>query len=209
MVCDLDGVLVDSSACHAQAFDDLWRALGIAGPTYETIAGRATREVIAEVTAARGPSAVQLDEWVQFKQRQARGYLATQPILYDDTIESLEAIARRLHRLALGTSASRATTEMLLRRFGLERFFPDVVTADDVTQGKPAPEIYRTVMTRAGARPEEALIVEDSAWGITAALASGATVAAVRSGRRTDHARFLGSFPDLRTLVRRLEEGAR
>ena len=52
--------------------------------------------------------------------------------------------------------------------------------------------------------PEHTLVVEDSAAGLEAATASGAYVASVRSGCGSEGSRFLGAYPDLTSLLRRL-----
>jgi beta-phosphoglucomutase-like phosphatase (HAD superfamily) len=201
IIFDMDGVLVDSTPCHRLAFERLWQLCGIRGPAYEAIAGRRTREVVEEVTAALKPSRRQVDEWVSFKQACAREVLATRTLTYDDAIPALRAIARCGIPLALGTAASRASVHLVLGKPGWDSLFSDVVTGEDVTAGKPNPEIYETIMSRAAASPDRCVIVEDSAAGIEAAIAAGARVACVRSGLEVDDPAFLGSFEDLRELM--------
>ena len=74
----------------------------------------------------------------------------------------------------------------------------------DVVAGKPAPEVYLSAMERAGVAPHRTLIIEDSQSGLTAAVASRAYTASVRSGVKNDHERFIGSFPDVRSLLAKL-----
>jgi HAD superfamily hydrolase (TIGR01509 family) len=198
---DMDGVLVDTAACHARAYEELWQLVGMEGPAYAILAGRATRDVVSDVTAPLRPSAAQILRWTEFKQSAARRYLAATGTLFDDVIECVEAIARGGSRLALGTAASQATTTMLLDRTGLRRFFSLIVTADEVSAGKPSPEIYSRIMTAARVKPADCLVVEDSPSGIAAGISSGAFVISVRTGRRSDAAHFLGSFSDLRALL--------
>ena len=52
--------------------------------------------------------------------------------------------------------------------------FDLILAGEDVVEGKPSPEIYHTVMSRMGVKPDETLIFEDSAVGLKAAQASGA-----------------------------------
>jgi HAD superfamily hydrolase (TIGR01509 family) len=201
VIFDMDGVLVDTSACHRLAYERLWQRCGVTGPAYETIAGRPTREVVAEFTAPLRPSAGQVSEWVSFKQAAARALLAGNSIVYTDTIPALSALQSARIPMALATGASRETAFQVLAQTCLRAFFGIVVTAEDVARGKPDPEVYQVVMTRAEASPARCVIVEDSAAGIRAGLASGARVASVRTGLRLDHPDFLGSFADLSALV--------
>src|SRR5262245_27610712 len=204
LIFDMDGVLLDTARSHGRAYEDLWSMMGIQGQRYEAIAGRKTSDVIASFAKELKPSAAQIDEWTHFKQEQARTYLTTEVITYDDTIPSLAALAQNRVLLALGTGASRKTAELLLKELGIFKFFSIVLTAGDVQDGKPAPEIYLKIMLKAGVNPNSTLIVEDSPAGLEAGVASGAWVAAVRSGRSVDHSRFIGCFVNLRDLLGRI-----
>lgn len=201
IVFDLDGVLVDTTACHRRAYDDLWRLAGCAGPPYEVIAGRRTLDVVTDVTAPLSPSAAQVRDWVTFKQARARRYLAEVDIAYPDTRPCLAALAATPMRRALATGASRETAEIVLARLGAREGWAAVVTADDVTAGKPSPEVYLAVMAVTACPPKHTLVVEDSAAGLAAAAASGAHVASVRSGLPAASPRFLGAFDDLRAVL--------
>jgi beta-phosphoglucomutase len=201
MIFDMDGVLADTSRSHSKAYEDLWRKIRVDGPPYESIAGRTTAEVIAQLTLELNPSSVQMQEWVCFKQEQARKYLATEVVTYNDTVFSLAALTQRGIPLALGTGASRETTERVLKQLGIFDFFAIILTAADVESGKPSPEIYLGIMTKAEASPNRTLIIEDSLAGLEAAVASEAYVASVRTGHQLDYPRFIGAFSDLRGLT--------
>jgi HAD superfamily hydrolase (TIGR01509 family) len=208
VIFDMDGVLVDTTPCHARAYEALWREIGVPGPPYEAIAGQRTGDVVAARTTALQPTRDQLDAWVRFKQARARECIATEQIIFADSEPALERLVRRNIRLALGTSGSRDTTAIVLQRLRGAQHFVVVVTAEDVTEGKPSAQVYSRVMERANARPEQTLIVEDSASGLLAAAESRARIASVRTGRSLDHPNFVGSFADLDDLVTALDSAA-
>lgn len=207
LIFDMDGVLVDTSPCHRRAFAALWEELGIEGPAYERIAGRPTVEVVREWLPAASSTAdgsdpeERLRRWVEFKQRRALRCLRHRSVIYDDTDAALAAVAAPGRLLAVGTGASRVSTDLVLRRAGLRDRFRHVVTAADVEAGKPAPDTFLLVMERAGVGPSDTLVIEDSDTGVRAGIASGARVLSVRSGVRADHRRFLGAFDDLESMV--------
>ncbi len=62
---------------------------------------------------------------------------------------------------------------------GLGRFFRAIVTGEDVTRGKPAPDVFLTGAARLGATPEKSIVFEDALVGITAAHAGGMKCVAV------------------------------
>jgi len=204
LIFDMDGVIVDTARCHNRAYEDLWQEIGVDGPDYKSIAGRKTEDVVAEFTAGLNPSEVQIAHWVSFKQIRARKYVSTEPIDFADTIPCLKAVARSGIRMAVGTTASRDTANLVLNRTGLADLFCRIATAEDVSNGKPAPEIYVHLMLGANMKPNQTLIIEDSASGLKAAIASEAYVASVRTGKKVDDPRFVGSFSDLSELVKEI-----
>ena len=205
VVFDLDGVLVDTSPCHSQAYADLWAEIGLEGPAYADIAGQKTVEVVARVAADLTPTEAQLRSWTAFKQERARRYIASEDIAYADTLPALRALRADGMSLALGTGASRRTAEAVLARLGLADFFAVVATAEDAVRGKPAPDVYEVLLRRLNADPNRTLVVEDSPAGIAAALAAGAYAASVRAGHGQDHRNFIGRYADVRSLFATLD----
>ncbi|OHB73655.1 MAG: hydrolase, partial [Planctomycetes bacterium RBG_13_63_9] len=88
---------------------------------------------------------------------------------------------------AIATSSSRELLDACLGPFDLEPRFEFVLVAEDVTHGKPHPEVYRTAARRFGLRPEETLVLEDSENGCRAAAAAGAFTVAVPGEHSRDH----------------------
>jgi HAD superfamily hydrolase (TIGR01509 family) len=205
LIFDMDGVLVSTSDCHARAYDELWQALGVQGPDYTLIAGRKTAEVVAEVTAALQPSPAQVGQWTAKKQQRARELIAATELCYADTRPCLKAFSDHGVPLAMGTAASAATVSAILERYALQEYFSAVVTADDIAQGKPAPDVYLRIIHDQGVAPEQVLVIEDSQAGLRAAVDAGAQAVSVRTGERIEHAAFLGTFPDLAALSDALE----
>jgi HAD superfamily hydrolase (TIGR01509 family) len=198
---DMDGVLVDTCACHARAYRDLWDRCGVEGPPYAEIAGRPTAEVVAERLGSHPASRAEL---VAFKQGSARRYLRSEAVVFEDVRPVLDALDRSGVGMCVATGASRETAEMLLAQADIVRYFRFVLTAEDACAGKPDPEIYRSAVERAAVRAEHALVVEDSASGLEAAVAAGVPVACVRSGLTVDSPFFRGVFPTLREWARSL-----
>ena len=81
--------------------------------------------------------------------------------------------------VGLATSTHRVRTERRLELCALRNFFQAVTTGDEVTKGKPDPEIYRTTCEKLGVAPGRCLAVEDSKNGILSAHAAGMAVAMV------------------------------
>lgn len=91
---------------------------------------------------------------------------------------ALERLSRRC-RLGLATSAARPVAEAALDETGWKRFFDVVVSADEVTRGKPEPDVYLRALELMHADPGTTDAVEDSTNGIRAAYAAGLRVIAI------------------------------
>jgi HAD superfamily hydrolase (TIGR01509 family) len=99
--------------------------------------------------------------------------------VYDDTLETLDALRARGIPVGLATNSSRRRLERTLELTGVAEYFAAVVSADDVPSPKPAPDIYLEAARRLGIPPERCIAIEDSTSGVTAALAAGMHVVAV------------------------------
>ena len=88
---------------------------------------------------------------------------------------------------AIGTSSGRRFVASVLGRFNLEPRFEFILTAEDVVEGKPAPEIYLKAAQRFGLEPGRLVVFEDSQNGCRAAVASGAIAVAVPGGHSLTH----------------------
>lgn len=99
-------------------------------------------------------------------------------------------------RWAIVTSCPRGLAQRLIEHAELP---PPriIVSSDDVSRGKPAPDCYVLAAERLGAARERCLVVEDSRQGIAAGVAAGMTVVAVARGRS-----FAMERGDVRVIAR-------
>ena len=79
----------------------------------------------------------------------------------------------------IATSNSRVLTEAVLRSHEIEEYFQVMVTGDEVTKGKPNPQVYLEAARKIGIEPNDCLVFEDIPVGIIAGKAAGMTVYAI------------------------------
>lgn len=82
-------------------------------------------------------------------------------------------------RLGLATSAALAVAQTVLAKTGWEKLFAVVVSADEVSRGKPAPDVYVRALELLSADPVRTAAIEDSANGIKSAHAARLAVVAI------------------------------
>ncbi|HEX2854202.1 MAG TPA: HAD family phosphatase [Opitutaceae bacterium] len=171
---DLDGTLIDTMPLHYRAWDAAMRQAGLKCPLDEDLfysfGGVPTRRV-AELIAEHykltiDPHAVFHHKESLFMEIQADAQL----------IEPVVAFARRVaatHPVGIASGGPRNVVRRSLELAGLAALFPVVVTADDVTHGKPSPDMFLLAAKQMGVPPKECLVFEDAEPGMRAAEAAG------------------------------------
>ncbi len=180
---DLDGVLVDSTTCAGRIWKGWAREQGLDPERMVELAhGRPTIETVRMV-------APQLDakfETAKIEDREVNDVDGLKEVPgARELLTSLPA-----DRYTIVTSGSRRLATARLRAAGLP-VPARMITADDITHGKPDPEPYLKGARLLGYRPEECMVFEDSPAGIRAAKAAGMTHSSL-----PDHlsaGRFVGS----------------
>jgi len=166
---DMDGTLVDSTVVVERTWHAFAERHGLDGDAVLASAhGRRT----AETVAAHAPAGIDLQ--AETTRIEADEVLAT------DGVVAVAGAAELLAQIpaggwALVTSASRALAESRMGAAGLAMPL-EVISADDVRNGKPDPEGYLAAAERLGVDARQAIVLEDARAGIEAGLASGAQV---------------------------------
>lgn len=115
----------------------------------------------------------------------------------------LDHLARRRLPLAVATSSRRAYADRLLTRHGLADRFQFVLASEDVSRGKPDPEIYRLAASRFAVPANSLVVLEDSPAGLAAARGAGAFAVGVPHEHSPAHA-----LHDADLIISRLDEPA-
>ncbi len=187
MVFDLDGLMFNTEDVFNRTGTELLRRRGkTATPAvFHAMMGRRAQEAfqaMIDLMELNDSIDVLAQESGQIFDDLLDSHLAPMPGLFDllDLIE-----ARGLPK-GVATSSDRAYATRMLDRYDLLPRFQTLLTAEDVTHGKPNPEIYLKAAQRLGAPPDETLVLEDSENGTKAAAAAGAYIISVPH----DHSRW-------------------
>lgn len=169
---DHDGVLVDTEPLYFEATRRTIAALGVELPLDGYLADMAEGRTAWERARRRGASEAEVR-----RHRERRDVLYQQLLQEREIgIPGVEAVLARLaadHAMAIVTTARRADFDLIHRDRSIVRHFDFVLTNGDYPRSKPAPDPYLTALRRFGARPDQALVVEDSERGLRAAAAAG------------------------------------
>jgi HAD superfamily hydrolase (TIGR01509 family) len=107
-------------------------------------------------------------------------------------VELLGALEKQNIPKAIATSSRRSFVERVLNSFNYQPRFSPILTSEDITHGKPHPEIYLKAAEHLNVPPSELLVLEDSQNGCRAAVAAGAITVAVPGAHSRQHS-FTGA----------------
>jgi beta-phosphoglucomutase len=189
---DLDGTLAETEPLHYAAFNEVLHPEGIViarEEYFSRLIGFNDHDCFEAVLKEHGEdaSAARIDALIARKAASYQAIIRDRDVMYPGAGDFVRACAARFP-LMIVTGTLRAEAEMILRRASLRDFFVDIVAAEDVEHGKPAPDGFIAALGRLGfllrqrdaIAPAKALAIEDTAAGIEAARRAGMRVLALR-----------------------------
>lgn len=182
---DMNGVLIDDEDLHRQAFQHVAGQIGMTLSDDDYLshfAGRTDRAGFQAFLAERSTHRIDLiDDLLVRKSRAYRDLAAKGLRSYPGAAELVEDLRRTGHDLAIVTSSIRPEVTVVLDFLGLANAFDVVITAEDVSEGKPSPVPYLAGATGLTRPPHECVVIEDAPSGITSAKAADMACVAVAS----------------------------
>jgi len=172
LIFDCDGTVVDTMPVHYMAWCEALKGVGIHMPeaTFYSFAGMTSVAMIRALSKEQG---VACDAEAVAHEKE-RIYVAS--IANCEPVHSVVAIARRergKRKLAVASGGWKRVVKETLTVVGVEDWFDAIVGADDVTHGKPAPDVFLLAAEKIGCAPGECVVYEDGELGFEAAKAAG------------------------------------
>jgi len=207
---DLDGVIIPTENIKGQVHAQTVASFGgsVSPSLYVDYIGRSHEEVRRAFITAAGIQ-IDPDAYTKTFRQIYHALLESELVFAPGAGELLDTLARRGYRLALVSSSSASSITLILAKLGIVGIFDAVITADDVSRKKPAPDAYLAALEQLSISPAQAIVFEDSQVGVAAAIAAGVTVIAVRhsSNHRQDFSPArtildsLADTPSILTLI--------
>ncbi|MGO9463837.1 MAG: HAD family hydrolase [Isosphaeraceae bacterium] len=171
---DHDGVLVDSLGFHTEAWFELGRRTGL-NLTSEFIHRTfgMTNFSIFRLLLGESTTDLEMRRYSNLKEECYRDVARGKIQLMDGARELLDALTAHDVKLAIGSSGARANLELTVRECGLDGRFAAIASLEDITRGKPDPQIFLVAAAKSGALPKHSVVFEDAPVGLQAAKAAG------------------------------------
>jgi HAD superfamily hydrolase (TIGR01509 family) len=171
---DHDGVLIDSLELHTQAWVELGRRAGLSFPP----------QFIHETFGMTNPSIFRKLLGEKIDDHDIQAYSDLKEVCYRDVARGkiqlmdgvrdvLDALTARHVKLAIGSSGVLPNLELTVSECGLSGRFAAIASLEDITHGKPDPEVFLVAAKKAGAEPRCSVVFEDAVVGIQAAKSAG------------------------------------
>jgi beta-phosphoglucomutase family hydrolase len=183
IIWDLDGTLIDSSALHWEAWQEVMTAENLRLTYEEYVAdfGKRNDEILRGRLGERITEA-DIERITRVKEERYRELLRTRGL---KLLPGAEYWLRELKAgewlQALASSSPRVNIDAVFAALGIARFFDVVVSSEEVKQGKPHPDVFLEAAGKLNVAPPRCIVVEDAPAGIEAAHRAGMKAIGVRT----------------------------
>jgi HAD superfamily hydrolase (TIGR01509 family) len=180
---DMDGVLIEAKEWHYEALNRALKLFGMPISRFDHLTsfdGLPTLRKLELLTLERGLPK-ELHVFInEMKQKFTMEIVHTRckpTFIHEYALSNLKA---RGYKLAVCSNSVRNTVEAMMLNSSLSGYLDFMMSNEDVSRGKPDPEMYLRSMEHFVLKPSECLIIEDNENGIKAARASGGHLLVVR-----------------------------
>ncbi len=191
---DMDGVLTDTAKVSVALVTSYFKSLGIT--VSDDIAvrnlGKGMRNMFLGSAKDAG-AVIDADRALEYS-KEVYPSLLEKVERMKGSLELLESAKKSGIRIAVGSSAPLWRVKANIESMGLTSdYFDLVLSEEDIVRNKPYPDIYSLAMIKLGLDGREAVVFEDSAAGIKAALGSGAYCCALTTSLSREDVKKLGA----------------
>ena len=181
IIFDMDGVLIDS--------EPYWREVEKAIFLKEGVL--ITDEMCYDVQGLKAEHVVEtwvkqfphlkhsVTEYVAWIQDGVQQKISTEGKPMDGVLETLEFLRQKGCKMLVASSSNYVLINTVIDRLGIRKYFDVIHSSQDEKLGKPYPDVFLHAAARIGSRPEDCIVIEDSANGVRAAKAAGMTAIAI------------------------------
>ena len=178
---DWDGVVIDSSAQHERSWELLAAEINKPLPVDHFIRGFGKKnQLIIPTILDWSHDSAEIEKLSVRKEELYRELVRDQGLtILPGAWELLRALKEAGIPRAVGSSTPRVNLDAVFASTGLGEMFDAVVSANDVTNGKPAPDVFLKAASFLGIEPAKCVVFEDALFGIEAAQRAGMKVVAL------------------------------
>lgn len=181
VIFDMDGLMIDSETLTYRGYIEELARLGhtLELPFYQTVLGNPMRDIERKFKQRYGENFPFKDVASRVHRSMNDSFVEKGVPLKRGLLQLLAWLNGRQCAVGIATSSDRYRVDRILDLAGIAEYFDFVVCGDEVSRGKPDPEIFLACCSKSGCAPSEAVVLEDSEPGIQASFTAGIACIAV------------------------------
>jgi beta-phosphoglucomutase len=178
IIWDLDGVLIDSGDYHFRAWREIMHDVchrEFTAQEFKRTFGMRNAEMLRDVLGAQRDT-IDIDEehLADVKEARYRELVRAEGLsLLPGVADWLASAQRAGWQQAVASSAPRLNVDAVMDTLHIQHYFGAMIAAEDVTHGKPDPEVYLAAANRLGVMPSHCIVIEDAPAGVQGAHSGG------------------------------------
>ncbi|NIN00056.1 MAG: beta-phosphoglucomutase family hydrolase [candidate division Zixibacteria bacterium] len=187
VIFDMDGVIVDNMKYHKKAWELFLMkyAPDMDGEEFSENFGKVNKDLL-KIVFQREVTDEEESRFGDEKEALYRELYAEDIAPTDGLVEFLHELKENSVKTAVASAAPKVNVDFVFEKTGLRQYFDVSIDANDVTRGKPDPEIYLKTAEKLNCPPEACLVFEDSMPGIQAGRNAGMKVIGVATSHPAD-----------------------
>lgn len=171
VIFDMDGLMIDSERVTFHGYQKVLKDMNLtmSEEFYKTLLGKPIKGIYEQFHKEYGND-FPIEKVIGLVHEYMADLFNHEGVpLKKGLIELLTYLKDNHYKTIVATSSNRNRVDHILEIANLEQYFDDSICGDEVTKGKPNPEVFLKSCQKLGVTPDEALVLEDSEAGIQAA----------------------------------------
>ena len=197
IIFDLDGTLVDSLPYHHESWRIFFKKNNIEkndfNEIYKNYKGGGTLELMTSVFGDIYTKD-ELEKMSDDKEVIFRDIYRSKIFPINGLRKFLDNLKKNNILLSIGSNAIRKNVLMTIKELGITNYFSSIICGDEVSKGKPDPEMYIKTLSNLNVNKNECIIFEDSIEGVTAAKNANIKAIGITSSQSSETLKSVGAF---------------
>lgn len=174
IIFDMDGLMIDSERVTFEGYQEMLKKMNLTMTEdfYITLLGKPIKGIYQRFYDVYGK-----DFPIETVIKDVHEYMAVRfekegVPLKKGLVPLLKYLKANNYKTIVATSSNRDRVDNILKSADIEKYFDDSICGDEVSKGKPNPEVFLKSCQKLGVQDDEAIVLEDSEAGIQASAAA-------------------------------------